>query len=252
MKEKMYSGFPWKTGEDNPFKGKKHTQESLALMSKASKGRVVSEETRDKISKSNLGTGNSMYGKTYYGVWLEKYGEAKAQELHELKRQRNSVASKGKNNPMYGKPTPQGSGNGWSGWYHGWYFRSLRELTYVVNLDKQGIKWQTAEYIKIKYNFNGSERTYRPDFLVGGTLIEIKPLKMVNTPCVSAKRKAALEYCELNGLKYEILDPGIIESDQLLQLYQQEIVKFTVRYEAKFKEYHETNLCSDAGNQRGW
>ncbi|MBR4316812.1 MAG: hypothetical protein IKP65_07630 [Alphaproteobacteria bacterium] len=43
----------------------------------------------------------------------------------ELKK-KYSEKSKGKNNPMYGKPAPKGSGNGVSGWYKGWFFRSLR------------------------------------------------------------------------------------------------------------------------------
>jgi hypothetical protein len=33
---------------------------------------------------------------------------------------------------MYGKPSPQGSGNGWSGWYKGKYFRSIMELSFIV------------------------------------------------------------------------------------------------------------------------
>ena len=46
-----------------------------------------------------------------------------------------SNASKGKNNPMYGKPSPQGSGNGWSGWYKGIYFRSLLYSSFMSSID---------------------------------------------------------------------------------------------------------------------
>ena len=53
---------------------------------------------------------------------------------------------------MFGRPTPQGSGNGWKGWYKGWFFRSLKELSYVVNvLEPNGDIWESAENIKIPY-----------------------------------------------------------------------------------------------------
>ena len=37
---------------------------------------------------------------------------------------------------MYGRFSPRGSGNGWSGWYKEWYFRSLLELSYMINETK--------------------------------------------------------------------------------------------------------------------
>ena len=45
-----------------------------------------------------------------------------------------SASMSGEQNPMFGKQTPTGAGNGWSGWYKDWYFRSLGELSYVVNV----------------------------------------------------------------------------------------------------------------------
>jgi len=47
---------------------------------------------------------------------------------------------------MYGKPAPIGSGNGWSGWYKGWYFRSLLELSFMINvIERFKMSWQNAE-----------------------------------------------------------------------------------------------------------
>ena len=79
---------------------------------------------------------------------------------------------------MYGKPSPQGSGNGWSGWYKGWYFRSLLELSYMILvIERFNISWSNGEKIKITYkNFSGINRNYFPDFLLNNKyIIEIKP-----------------------------------------------------------------------------
>lgn len=46
-------------GEKNHFYGKQHTEEAKILISKASKGRVVSEEKREKLSKASKGENNS-------------------------------------------------------------------------------------------------------------------------------------------------------------------------------------------------
>ena len=121
QKKKQFRGFSWVTGEPNPFQGKKHTQETKNLLSTKLVGRKVSEKTKNKLSNANIGVNNPMYGKTYYDVWVIKYGEDKAKELQKLKKKNNSLSSSGVNNPMYGKPSPNGSGNGWSGWYRDFF-----------------------------------------------------------------------------------------------------------------------------------
>ena len=52
-----------RTGENNPMYGKHHTEESRKKMSKAQKGKIVSEETRKKMSQLMKGENNPMYGK---------------------------------------------------------------------------------------------------------------------------------------------------------------------------------------------
>ena len=43
-------------GENNPFYGKKHTEEAKNKMREAKKGHLVSEETRKKMGEANKGT----------------------------------------------------------------------------------------------------------------------------------------------------------------------------------------------------
>ena len=109
-----------------------------------------------KKSKRAIDYNKAQKGKTFE----ELYGKEKAEEI----KKKISKRSSGSNNPMFGKPSPQGSGNGWSGWYKGFFFRSLLELSFLVKSNISEI--ENAEYIKIKYiDENGKERNYLPDYL---------------------------------------------------------------------------------------
>lgn len=189
------------------------------------------------------GKNNPMYGKTYYDVWVKKYGKEEADKKQELKRKKQSILSKGENNHMYGKPSPQGSGNGWSGWYKGWFFRSLKELSYVVKtLEAENKDWKDANKIRIKYIFNGSEKTYTPDFIVDNIfLIEIKPLKLHSSSMVIAKSNAANEYCQKNNLQFLLIDPPMLTQKEIHQLYVDNKIKFIERYEIKYQKLIESH-----------
>ena len=113
-------------GERNPFYGKTHTAETKEKLKKTDRQHWKTKEFRAKMSKITSGKNNGMYGRNDYEVWIEKYGKDEADKRLDALKQKLSVAFSGVNNPMYGKPTPQGAGNGWSGWYNGWYFRSLK------------------------------------------------------------------------------------------------------------------------------
>lgn len=52
-------------GENNPFYGKVHSEETKALISKANKGRKKTEEWMDFMRESNAGEKNPFYGKTH-------------------------------------------------------------------------------------------------------------------------------------------------------------------------------------------
>ena len=77
------------------------------------------------------------HGKTYEQL----FGKENAQI------RRTQCASIGEKNAQYGKPAYGGSGNGWSGWYKEWYFRSIMELSFMINyIEKNNLKWKTAEH----------------------------------------------------------------------------------------------------------
>ncbi len=222
------------TGKDNNFYGKKHSKETKNILSEQRKGKPVSEKQRKVLSEHCKGKNNSMYGRTFYEVWLEKYGKDEADRRLVALSAKHSKNNSGSGNPMYGKPSPQGSGNGWKGWYKGFFFRSLRELCYILYLEENNINWLTGETLKIKYEFFGSERTYRPDFIIGNKLIEIKPIKLHNTPNIQAKTKAAIEYCKNNNMVYELIDVDI--DIKLIERYIDKI-KFKSPYDKRIEQW---------------
>ena len=225
-----------KTGAQNPFYGKHHTPEQKAKWSKQLIGRKLSQEHAAKIiefGKKNIIQGN------VYDFWLEKYGKEEADRRLAVTKAKHSKNNSGKGNPMYGKPSPQGAGNGWSGWYKGWFFRSLRELKYVLNLDSKGIPWKSAEtkVYQVSYiNPMGRPANYFPDFVVGKKIVECKPKKLWNTPTVQAKTRAAKNYFSQIGLEFELIDPGKFDEKQFKFLLENGIIKLTEKYRTLYED----------------
>lgn len=211
-----------RTGSDNPFFNKKH-----------------SDETKDKIRKNSnplVGKNNPMYGKNFYTIWVEKFGKEIADEKMISYKKKKSQSVSGHLNPMYGKPSPNGSGNGWSGWYKNWYFRSITELSYFVNvIERFNIKWATGETIKIPYvDYKGVMRNYYPDFILNDKyIIECKPEKLINSKSVKIKSDAAIKYCNERGLVYKIVSPYKLSINKLKEMYINGDIKFIEKYEEK-------------------
>ena len=115
------------SGIRNPFYGKRHTDASRKkLVDNHGGGRPWTDDDKEKMSKAMSGGMNPMFGRSLYSVWTAKYGKEEADKKLACLKSNHSVASSGERNPMYGKPAPQGSGNGWSGWYKGWYLEVSR------------------------------------------------------------------------------------------------------------------------------
>lgn len=225
-------------GSGNPFYGKHHSNETKQKISKTKKGCKQSDEFKKKISNVTSGEKNPMYGRSVFSVWVEKYGEEEATKRQLEYIGKLSKRFSGKNNPMYGKPSPHGSGGGWSGWYKEWYFRSLRELSYMINvIEKKGYKWSNGEKISIKYtDYNNKQRTYRPDFLLNDRiLIEIKPKELMETLSNKLKKEAAFKYCEENNLEYRMIDVKILDTSKIIELFKNGIIKFTKKYDERIR-----------------
>ena len=225
-------------GVNNPFYGKTHTEETKEKIRNKDKSFFSTPEYKQKVSANTKGEKNPMYGKRVYDVWISKYGINKAEEMMKEYREKKRRLSSGSGNPMYGKPSPQGSGNGWSGWYKGVYFRSLKELSYMVSLDQYGVSWKTAECVKIAYKgYDGADRTYSPDFLVDDKLlVEIKPERLMSSRIVKLKEAAADLYCEEKSLIYQLVDPPDMTTESIRELRLAGLVKFIDRYERLFIE----------------
>ena len=224
----------------NGFSEKTHTTETKTKLSASrilNENKYKTDSFRKKISESTEGNKNPMFGKTFYDVWMKKYGKIEA-DKRLIEHGKNS-ARPGKLNGMYGKPSPNGSGNGWSGWYKGWFFRSLKELYFMINvIEKDGLKWDSGEKgcYKVDWELNGVKRTYHSDFIIDNKMIEIKPKKLWTSLLVKAKREAAEKWCEKNEMIYELIDSPAFNVNDIKPLIESGLVKFTNRYEKKYLE----------------
>lgn len=145
---------------------------------------------------------------------------------------------------MYGKPSPKGSGNGWSGHYKGKYFRSLLELSYIVSiLERFQLQWESAEQKKFRIKYIdevGETRNYYADFVINEKyLVECKPKNLQNSERVLAKEEFAEKFCLANNLKYKIVDIPRLSDDQIDVLHDNGDLVFIDRYEEKYKNRKE-------------
>ena len=220
-------------GEGNPFYGKKHTKESKEKMQQnRDPSACQTDEFKKKISQITSGQNNPMYGKNIYGIWIDKYGKDEAEKRSLALSQKRSINMVGDKNPMYGKPPPKGSGNGWGGWYKNWYFRSLKELSYMIYvIEPNNYKWESAEQKRLAMPYIdhlGHKRTYQADFLLNGSiLIEVKPKALMETALNKLKKEAALIFCAKNNYKYRMVDVKTIENEELGHLLTKGVVKLS-------------------------
>jgi len=240
IKRKSLYAIAHSLGELNPFYGRHHTESSKnKIRNNVDRSFSQTKEFREKSARK--GIKNGMYGISYYDVWVVKYGEEEAnKKLIDLKK-RKSIQTSGKNNPMYGRKSPVGSGNGWSGWYKGWYFRSLKELSYMIYvIEKNRYKWISAETkeLRIPYiDYNGKDKTYVADFFINNSiLVEVKPKQLMGTINNRLKKEAAIKFCKIFGYKYVMVDVKLIEVSILIDLYKNGQVVLIEKYNKKLEK----------------
>jgi hypothetical protein len=138
----------------------------------------------------------------------------------------------GKDNPSYkhGK-IPHGGSRGWCGHYNNIFFRSRKELFYIIHyLEKFEQSWVSGEQKKyrIDYIYNNQEFTYYPDFIVNDEwMIEIKPFKQHNDARILAKSRYAKDFCLEHGLKYAIFDCPSIGHNEFYRMADSRLIQPT-------------------------
>lgn len=227
-----------KVGELNPFFGKHHTEESKKKIVKNRDYTIwKTEEFRQKISILSKGKNNPMYGKSLYGVWVEKYGKDIADKKMLEYKKKQSFNNSGEKNSMYGKPPPMNSGNGICGWYKDWFFRSLLELSYMVYvIERFNLIWENgeSEKYKIPYEIDGVKKNYFPDFIINNKyIVECKPKKLNLTNINQTKFKFAKKYCDDNGFIFKTRDIPKIKKEQLLKMINNGLVVLTNKWKDK-------------------
>lgn len=162
--------------------------------------------------------------------------------------ERDKCRHVGCKNGMYGKPSPTGSGNGWSGWYDGYYFRSLKELSFLVLYIKRfNFSYINGEKLRIPYiDCNGINKTYAPDFIINEKyIVEIKPKYLFNALNVKLKAKYAIEYAKKHNMVFKMIDPVSLNMEEIIKLVDSGKLKFLNRYQEKYlnyiKKYDENN-----------
>lgn len=102
----------------------------------------------------------------------------------------------------------------YGGRYRGMKFRSLLELSLILQFEDEGLTLGTDvlyEAVRIPYGNvrrkTGKRRNYVVDFLVPSKkwLIEVKPTHRVETRYFKQKRRAAQDYAVREGLTYVIV-----------------------------------------------
>lgn len=224
------------SGDRNHQYGREYTEEEKEIK----KRQLHSEETKLKQKEAMRRYRAEHPEENIQKRVLRKHGN-NLEQYYEEKRLASIGKQAGENNPMYGKPSPQGSGNGWSGWYMGHFFRSLIELSYMVEfLSVTGVVWQSAETREFKIEYtdaSGQIRNYFPDFFVNNKyLVEIKPKNLFRSESVKLKKDAAEKWCLENGYEYLLIEPKKLSNDKIMELYNSGEIKFTDRYEEKFME----------------
>lgn len=195
--------------------------ERKAHLSKCAKGRRLSEETKQKISEALKGEKNGQYGrgmteeeKIRWRATYEKTGRLKMLEYlaspagREARRRSHSKTTTPEFRAACAERSAQliqdsvlKTNRGHGSWVESvkggrFYVKSTYEARYVEELeaDPEVVSFR-YEPFKIPYEFEGTPRSYVPDFEVtavyGTYLVEVKPQKLWTLPKNVAKINAA-------------------------------------------------------------
>jgi len=137
--------------------GLERTKEIRKNLSDSHKGNEGYWKDKKRSKKDRKKMSAAKMNKTYE----ERMGIEKAKEC----KRKLSKAKSGQNNPMYGKPTPIGSGNCKWYEYNGENLQGTYELRFAKLCDKNNIRWEKMHKV-LPYIINNRKRNYLPDFKV--------------------------------------------------------------------------------------
>jgi hypothetical protein len=197
------------------------------------KQKSLYNKSNPKVYKS-LNLYNTLHKK--HKTYEEIYGIEKSLQI----KNKLSQSGKGKHsmligprNPQYGKPAHKLSGKSSKGYYKDIFFRSIYELSFIINvLEKNNITWETGELKKhiIPYvTKQGVKRNYFPDFITEKEIIEIKPASLINTEQNISKQQAAKIFAKQINKEYNVYtekDFDLLKQNEIDSLLIQKKIKF--------------------------
>lgn len=132
-----------------------------------------------------------------------------------------------------------------SGWYvdglKKFFFRSLKELSFVRLCEKNGQTWKSAEtdeYAVWYTDLYGKRRKHYADFVVDTTtIVEVKPAKHQKGKLVQLKAEAMKEFCKTKGYTYQMISPRRISKSELEELIEKKLITFTDTCQPEIEKY---------------
>ena len=230
-------------GENNPRYGDHRTWEELY-------GKEKSDKLKQNLKKCHSGENNPNFGENHW-VHRKSDSEIESWKIKIGKNNWHSPLIKGKNfEEIYGEDK---SNNiklkisnsvikyninnlrsvatnytfGYSGYYKEHFFRSLNELSYIIYLMDNSIKFESAECKKYRINYKnpqGKWRYYFPDFYLFDTdeLIEIKSTYTWNNKLELNKCKKY--YAKIIYPKYKVLTEAEFKEENIHLINKSELI----------------------------
>lgn len=172
MRQRLNVGIPWNKGTRGQNVGN---------------GVPCSEEKKKKIGRSNRGAKNGMFG---------------SKMSAEDKQLRSETM---KDMILRGEFTPNSNNRNtyWGSSYGGKLYRSSWEALYQF-YDPEAV----FEQLRIPYEFDGVRHIYIVDFInhQTKTVVEVKPLELLDDPKTQAKILSVQTWCDENGYEFLIAD----------------------------------------------
>lgn len=177
-----------------------------------------SDKTKEKISKSNRGEKNGMFGKT----------------LTEEEKQYRSVRMKEK--ILSGEFTPNSNNRNthWDAFYKNKKYRSSWEALYQY-FDNEA----DYETLRISYTFNNKNYIYIVDFVnhKTNTVVEVKPKELINDKKTQAKILAAQRWCGDNKYTFVLADKEFLTSNA----FPTDLTDFDIKTQKKIRKLYEVS-----------